>query len=73
MADHSIAVAPAFSPIALTIEDAPRAVGVSRTRIFEAMRNKEIAARKAGRVAVHQDWHLDAPIDGFECVMVRPQ
>jgi len=24
-------------------------------------------------VAVHQDWHLDALIEGFECVMVRPQ
>jgi excisionase family DNA binding protein len=42
----------AASPIAVAIEDAPQAVGVSRTRIFQAIRDKEITARKAGRSTV---------------------
>jgi excisionase family DNA binding protein len=39
----------AIAPIAYSIEDAPQAVGVSRTRIFEAVRSGQLAARKAGR------------------------
>ena len=39
----------AIAPIAYSIEDAPLAVGVSRTRIFEAVRSGQLAARKAGR------------------------
>ena len=38
-----------IAPIAYSIEDAPLAVGVSRTRIFEAVRSGQLAARKAGR------------------------
>jgi hypothetical protein len=41
-----------LSPIAVAIEDAPRIVGVSRTRIFEAIRNSELSARKAGRSTI---------------------
>jgi hypothetical protein len=43
---------PELSLIAVAIEDAPRAVGVSRRRIFQAIRDKEIAARKAGRSTI---------------------
>jgi hypothetical protein len=43
---------PAFTPIAYSIEDAPQAVGVSRTRIFEAVRKSELTARKAGRSTI---------------------
>jgi hypothetical protein len=41
-----------LAPIAVPIEAAPRIVGVSRTRIFEAIRNSEISARKAGRSTI---------------------
>jgi hypothetical protein len=41
-----------ISPIAYSIKDAPQAVGVSRTRLFEAVRNKELTARKAGRSTI---------------------
>jgi excisionase family DNA binding protein len=56
-------------PIAVTIEDAPRAVGVSRTRIFEAIRNKEIAARKVGRSTIIEvdelrRWVRSLPVKG---------
>jgi excisionase family DNA binding protein len=43
---------PPFTPIAYSIEDAPQAVGVSRTRIFEAVRKNELTARKAGRSTI---------------------
>jgi hypothetical protein len=41
-----------FTPIAVAIENAPQIVGVSRTRIFEAIRNSELSARKAGRSTI---------------------
>jgi hypothetical protein len=42
----------ALTPIAVAIENAPQVVGVSRTRIFEAIRNSELSARKAGRSTI---------------------
>ncbi len=42
----------ALEPIAVAIERVPQLVGVSRTRIFEAVRNSEISARKAGRSTI---------------------
>jgi len=36
-------------PIALTIHDAVKASGLSRTAIYEALKRKDISARKAGR------------------------
>jgi excisionase family DNA binding protein len=41
-----------LTPIAVAIEEVPRLLGVSRTRIFQAVRNNEIAARKAGRSTI---------------------
>jgi hypothetical protein len=41
-----------LAPIAIAIEEAPRIVGVSRTRIFEAIRRSELSARKAGRSTI---------------------
>jgi len=38
--------------IAVAIEAVPALVGVSRTRIFEAIRNGELSARKAGRSTI---------------------
>jgi hypothetical protein len=45
-------VAHTGSLIACSIEDAPQLVGVSRTRIFGAIRKKELVARKAGRATI---------------------
>jgi hypothetical protein len=42
----------AFAPIAIPVEDAPQIVGVSRTRIFGAIRSGELSARKAGRSTI---------------------
>jgi hypothetical protein len=45
-------VADSASLIACSIEDAPQLIGVSRTRIFGAIRKKELVARKAGRATI---------------------
>jgi hypothetical protein len=39
-------------PIACSIEDAPSLIGVSRTRIFNAVRKNDLTARKAGRSTI---------------------
>ncbi len=41
-----------IDPIAYPIERAPDIAGVSRTRIFQAVREKEITARKAGKSTI---------------------
>jgi hypothetical protein len=38
--------------IAYPLPEAARIAGISRTRIFEAVRNKELTARKAGRSTI---------------------
>jgi hypothetical protein len=38
--------------LAVAIDDVPKMVGVKRTRIFEAVRKKEIMIRKAGRSSI---------------------
>lgn len=37
------------SPIAVTIPDAVKATGMSRTSIYEALKRGDLSARKAGR------------------------
>jgi len=37
------------TPIAVTIPDAVRATGMSRTSIYEALKRGDLSARKAGR------------------------
>jgi excisionase family DNA binding protein len=37
------------APIAVTIPDAVRATGMSRTSIYEALKRGDLIARKAGR------------------------
>jgi excisionase family DNA binding protein len=39
-------------PLAYTPENAARAVGRSRTRIFKALRDKELTGRKDGRATL---------------------
>lgn len=38
-----------MEPIALTIPDAVKAAGVSRTSLYEALRRGELSARKNGK------------------------
>jgi excisionase family DNA binding protein len=66
----------ARDPIAYSIEDAPQAVGVSRTRIFEAVRNKELTVRKAGRSTIIEAdelkrWVRSLPTKGRQPAMVE--
>ena len=55
--------------IAYQLPDAARISGVSRTRIFEAVRKQELTIRKAGRVSIvtHDDlmaWIKSLPVKG---------
>ena len=40
------------TPLAYPVEKAGDAAGVSRTRIFEAIKNKELTASKAGKATI---------------------
>ena len=40
---------PMQTPIAVTIPDAVKATGMSRTSIYEALKRGDLSARKAGR------------------------
>jgi excisionase family DNA binding protein len=56
-------------PIAYAPEDAAAATGVSRTRIFEAIRDGELTARKAGRATIIEfddlaAWVRSLPVKG---------
>ena len=39
----------ALEPVALPIETVPQATGLARTRVFEAVANNELTARKHGK------------------------
>jgi excisionase family DNA binding protein len=59
------------TPLAYPVGEAGQAVGVSRTRIFEAIKNKELTARKAGRATLIeveelQRWLRSLPTRGAE-------
>ena len=41
-----------IEPLALPIEATPAATGVTRTRIFQAVADKELTARKAGKATI---------------------
>jgi hypothetical protein len=58
-----------LTPIAYRIEDVPAVAGVSRTRIFQAARSRELTVRKAGRASIvtHDDlldWIRSLPVKG---------
>ena len=40
------------SPLAYPIEDVPAVTGIRRTKIFEAVRAKQLMARKVGRSTI---------------------
>jgi hypothetical protein len=48
--DH--AINGASIPLAYAIEDAPAVTGIPRTKIFEAVRNKQLMVRKVGRTTI---------------------
>jgi hypothetical protein len=55
--------------VAYSLPDAARIAGVSRTRIFEAVRKQELTIRKAGRASIvtHDDllaWTNSLPVKG---------
>jgi hypothetical protein len=55
--------------IAYSLPDAARIAGVSRTRIFDAVRRGELTIRKAGRssIVTHDDllaWIKSLPVKG---------
>ena len=57
--------------IACSIENAAQAVGISRTRIFDAVRKKELTVRKAGRATLIEieelkRWVRSLPVKGRE-------
>jgi hypothetical protein len=63
----------ALGLIACSIDKAAQAVGVSRTRIFDAVRKKELTARKAGRATIVEvdelkRWVRSLPVKGRESI-----
>jgi hypothetical protein len=55
--------------IAYSLPEAARIAGVSRTRIFDAVRGRELTVRKAGRssIVTHDDllaWIRSLPVKG---------
>jgi hypothetical protein len=60
------------TPLAYPVEEAGTAAGVSRTRIFEAIRKNELTARKAGKATIIevgelQRWVRSLPTRGVQC------
>jgi len=53
------------SPIAVTIPDAVRATGISRTSIYEALKRGDLTARKAGRRTLISFADLQAYLAGL--------
>jgi hypothetical protein len=59
--------------IAYPLPEAARVAGVSRTRIFEAVRKEELTIRKAGRssIVTHDDlmaWINSLPVKGKQLI-----
>jgi hypothetical protein len=46
-------------PIAYAIEDVPSVAGIKRTRVFNAVRDKELTARKAGKATIVERTELE--------------
>ena len=51
--------------LAVPIDDAPKVVGVKRTRIFEAVRSRELTIRKAGRSSIVEIAELQRWLDSL--------
>ncbi|MET4293737.1 helix-turn-helix domain-containing protein [Bradyrhizobium sp. LB5.2] len=55
-------------PIAYTPEDAAAATGRSRTRIYKAIRDKELTARKDGKATLLEDTELRRWVHSFPTI-----
>jgi hypothetical protein len=60
-------------PLAYTPEDAARAVGRSRTRIFKALRDKELTGKKDGRATLIEASELIRWVQSLPPPIGRPQ
>jgi hypothetical protein len=49
----------AARPLAYAIEDVPEVSGLTRTRVFEAIRQKQLMARKIGRRTIIEAAELE--------------
>lgn len=49
---HEVHSTTAAAPLAYAIEDVPAASGLSRTRVYEAIRARRLTARKDGRQTI---------------------
>jgi excisionase family DNA binding protein len=58
-----------LAPIAYTPEDAARVSGRSRSRVYEAIKNQELLARKDGRSTVIERDELIRWIRSMPCVV----
>jgi excisionase family DNA binding protein len=61
--------------IAYPIEDVPEIVGVPRTKVFQAIREQKLSARKVGRstIITHDalmDWINSLPVRGKQSIGV---
>lgn len=54
-------------PLAYPIEDAPAVTGIPRTKIFEAIRTKQLMARKVGRSTIIEHPELVRYLRSLPC------
>jgi hypothetical protein len=54
-------------PLAYPIEDAPAVTGIPRTKIFEAIRTKQLMVRKAGRTTIVEHPELLRYVTSLPC------
>jgi len=59
------------TPIALSIPDAIRVSGMSRTSIYEALKRGDLSARKAGRRTLISFADLQAYLDSLPSYQAR--
>jgi hypothetical protein len=65
--------AKAIVPLAYTPEDAARAVGRSRTRIFKALRDRELTGKKDGRATLIETSELIRWVQNLPSIGRPPQ
>jgi hypothetical protein len=57
----------AAPPLAYPIEDAPAVTGIPRTKIFEAIRTKQLMVRKVGRTTIVEHPELLRYVSSLPC------
>ncbi|WP_408846928.1 helix-turn-helix domain-containing protein [Acidocella facilis] len=59
---------PSLSPMLVTVQDAGRLLGFSRSRIYEAIKQGEVVAVKAGRRTLLTIESIRGLVDGLQRV-----